>query len=56
MVADNATYGMVTLHGYAKTPFMTAGDIGPIKPVLEIYVETLGMAIVFATGTHVEAN
>ena len=53
--ADNATYGVVTLHGYAKTPPMIAGDIGPVKPGLEMYVETLGMFIVFPT-VHAQAN
>jgi len=32
IVADNATYGVVALHGYAKIPSITAGEIGPVKP------------------------
>ena len=49
MVADSATYGKSTLHGYAKTPSMILADIdiGPVKPGLEVYVETLGIFIIF---------
>jgi len=56
METDSATYGVVTLHGYAKTPCMIAGDIGPVKSGLEIYVETPGIAIVFPTGMNAQAG
>jgi len=56
MVADSATYGVVTLHRYVKTPCIIAGDMGPVKPGLEIYVEALGIAIAFPTGMNAQAG
>jgi len=56
MVADSATYGVVSLHGYVKTPPMIAGDMGPVKPELEIYVKALGIAIAYPTVMNAQAG
>jgi hypothetical protein len=48
---------VVTLHGYAKTPLdIVEFAIGPMKPGLEMYVETLGIAIVLTTEVCAQAN